>query len=298
MERSFSIITACKGRLEHLKQTLPHMQAQGAAELIVVDYSCPEDTADFVAANFPGVRVVRVEGQPGFSNWKARNHGAAVARADMLVFCDADTILAPGALAVIDCTLPADRFGFFTREATARFNKTGLRLGHNQLRGFQAVPAAAFRKLGGYDDVLEGYAAGGDTDLEERLAMAGVKGVRLGDGIIDEVVEHDNAARFTFHRAPIRISYATGLFYRRAKLALMRMRGGAELSLKQRQAIYAAAQRSAQRIARGENISVMQVNLEDTPVGMPRQLGFESGKCVVSINIKLEMTGKIARPPE
>jgi glycosyltransferase involved in cell wall biosynthesis len=298
VKRSFSIITACKGRLEHLKLALPQMLAQPAAELIVVDYSCPDRTADYVEAHHPGVRVVRVEGEAGFSNWKARNYGAAAATAEMLVFCDADTILADNALGVIDSALPPARFGFFTRQATARFNKAGLRLGHNQLRGFQAVPLAAFRKLGGYDDVLEGYAAGGDTDLEERLALIGVKGVRLGDGIIDEVVQHDNAARFTHHQAPIQVSYAAGLFYRRAKLALMRLRGGAELSLKQRQMIYAVAQRSAQRVARGEKVSVMQVNIEETAVGMPRQLGFESGKCAVSINVKLAMDGKIDKRPD
>ncbi len=41
----FSIITTCKGRLEHLKQTLPAMLAQKDSEVIVVDYSCPHGTA-------------------------------------------------------------------------------------------------------------------------------------------------------------------------------------------------------------------------------------------------------------
>ena len=298
MERSFSIITACKGRLDHLKQALPRMLAQGSAELIVVDYSCPDGTGDYVESHFPAVRVVRVPGETGFSNWKARNRGAEVATCDMLVFCDADTVLAEQALSVIDKALPANRYGFFTRQATARFNKTGLRLGHNQLRGFQVVPTTAFARLGGYDEVLEGYAAGGDTDLEERLTLIGVRGVRLSDGIVDEVVEHDNAARFTYHRAPIQVSYAAGLFYRRAKLALMRLKQGAEIPLQQRQLLYAEARSTAQRIARGEKVSVMQVNIENNAVGMPRQLGFESGKCIVSINVKLAMDGKIDRPPQ
>lgn len=273
------------------------MLAQNAAELIVVDYSCPDETGDYVETHHPEVRVVRVENEAGFSNWKARNRGAEVATSDLLVFCDADTILAEAALEVIAEALPANRFGFFTRQATARFNRSGLRLGHNQLRGFQVVPRDAFAAMGGYDEVLEGYAAGGDTDLEERLALKGVKGVRLGDGIIDEVVEHDNEARFTFHRAPIKISYATGLFYRRAKLALMRVRQGGELSLGQRQMIYAAAHKAAQRIARGENVAAMQLNIEESNVGMPRQLGFEKGKCTVSVSVKLALEGNIDKPP-
>ena len=50
----FSIITTCKGRLDHLKQTLPAMLAQADAEVIVVDFSCPQDTAGYVERNLPG----------------------------------------------------------------------------------------------------------------------------------------------------------------------------------------------------------------------------------------------------
>lgn len=42
-----SIITTCKGRLEHLRQTLPKMLAQQYSsrfEVIVVDYDCPDET--------------------------------------------------------------------------------------------------------------------------------------------------------------------------------------------------------------------------------------------------------------
>ena len=164
MPRTFSIITTCKGRLEHLKQTLPRMLEQGAAEVVVVDYSCPDGTGDWVRETFPAVRVVDVKGEQGFSNWKARNAGAAAATGNLLLFCDADTILAPNAGDSIARALPPKTYGFFKRNATARFNKAGLRLGSNQLRGFHAIPAPAFRRLGGYDDVLRGWGAGGDTD--------------------------------------------------------------------------------------------------------------------------------------
>jgi len=294
---SFSIITACKGRLDHLKQSLPRMIAQDGAEVIVVDFSCPDGTGAYVESHFPSVRVVRAEGEAGFSNWRARNKGAEAATSPLLIFCDADTILAEGAVGVIAAALPANSFGYFTRGATARFNRAGLRLGHNQLRGFQAVPTAAFRKLGGYDEVLEGYAGGGDTELEERLAVHGIKGVKLGDGIVDDVVEHDNLARFTFHTAPITFSYAAGMLYRRAKIALIKLRRS-ELTLKQRQVLYQTAQRAAERIAQGENIATMRVQIENAPVGMPRQLGFETGKCIVTVDVQLAMEGKIDKIPD
>ena len=40
------------------------------------------------------------------------------------------------------------------------------------MKGFHAIPTSAFRRLGGYDDVLAGYAAGADTDLEDRMPLS------------------------------------------------------------------------------------------------------------------------------
>ena len=160
MARTFSIITTSKGRLEHLKLSLPQMLRQNCSEVIVVDFSCPEGTGDYVRTHFPAVKVVAVEGEDYFSNWKARNAGAAAASSNVLIFCDADTVLADDAGAWISDTLPERAFGFFERAKTVRFNTSGLRLAANQLRGFHVIPAAAFRRLGGYDEVFQGYAAG------------------------------------------------------------------------------------------------------------------------------------------
>src|SRR4029079_5623520 len=113
LARTFSIITTCKGRLEHLQASLPKMMAQCANEVIVWDYSCPQGTGEFVTANFPSVRLVSVPGQKHFSNWKARNSGAAVATSDVLVFVDADTVMAEGAIDWLSKNLPERPFAFF-----------------------------------------------------------------------------------------------------------------------------------------------------------------------------------------
>src|SRR5690349_8864227 len=94
MSAQITYITTCKGRLGHLKETLPRAVAQGL-KCIVVDYSCPESSGAWVESNFPDVTVVRVEGQAGFSAAKARNAGAAVADTPWLAFVDADIVLAP-----------------------------------------------------------------------------------------------------------------------------------------------------------------------------------------------------------
>lgn len=297
MTPTFSIITACKGRLEHLKRSLPAMLAQEGAEVVVVDYSCPEGTADFIEREYPQVRVVRIEGEAGFSNWRARNRGAAAATGEMLLFCDADTILAEGAAEALAKILPQRSFGFFTRVSTQRFNKKGERLSHNQLRGFHVLPARMFRALGGYDEVLEGYAAGGDTDLEERLARRGFKGHKLGEGIVEDVIEHDNQARFTHHSDPIALSYAAGLLYRRAKLVLLGAMPAPNLPLKTRQQLYRTARGAAADFVKGKNVASLTVTFEKRPIGMPRQLGFERGNHTVSLTVRIDMRDRIEGPP-
>ena len=293
LDRSFSIITTCKGRLDHLKRTLPRTIAQGAAEVIVVDYSCPEGTGNYVEEHFPSARVVRIEGEAGFSNWKARNRGAEAATSDVLVFCDADTILSEGALEKISASLPPRTYGFFSRGATLHFNRSGVRLSDNQLRGFHVVPSRVFKALGGYDEFFQGYAAGGDTDLEDRLLMRGFKGHELGDGIVEDVIEHDTQARITFHNDPIPVSYAAGLLYRRAKIAALRLLNRPNLDSNLREQLYAAAKKAAAEIPKGKNVATVNLNLDTQPVGMPRQLGYERGTHSLSLSVRIALQGKL-----
>jgi len=273
------------------------MLAQRGAEVVVVDYSCPDGTADYVASKHPQAKLLRVDGQNGFSNWNARNRGAAVATGDVLLFCDADTILAKDAVQKL-ATLPAKSFGFFSRLTTEKFNRSGSRLAKNQLRGFHVIPARVFKALGGYDDVPVGYAAGGDTDLEDRMIMRGLKAVQLGDGIVEDVIEHPAQTRFTHHADPITLSYAAGLLYRRAKLALLRQTMKANLPLKTRQNIYRAARNAAADIVAGKNVATLSVAFEKRVIGMPRQLGFEQGEHTASIVVRINMKNKMDRPPE
>ena len=87
------------------------------------------------------------------------------------------------------------------------------------------------------------------------------------------------------------------MLYRRAKIALIRMRRG-QLTLDQRQAIYTAACTAAARVAEGEQVTTLKLAIETQPVGMPRQLGFERGTCTVSVNVQLSLEGKIDKIPD
>jgi glycosyltransferase involved in cell wall biosynthesis len=297
LARTFSIITTCKGRLDHLKQSLPKMVSQGA-EVIIVDYSCPQGTGEFVTDNFASVRLVSITGEEHFSNGKARNAGAAVASSDMLVFVDADTVLAEGAIEWLSEHLPGHAYGFFDQKASRSFNRGGPRLAANQLKGFHVVPAPAFRRVGGYDEVLEGYAAGADTDFEERLAHIRVVGRPLDPQIIESVIQHDAASRTQHHAQPISTSYCAGLLYRTAKRILLRLQGQVELPLLTRQHLYDAAREAALKLgSKGDRVG-MNVTLEQIPILMPRQLGYERGVQTLSLRVEVSLENKLAKIPE
>ncbi|HYX46166.1 MAG TPA: glycosyltransferase family 2 protein [Sphingomicrobium sp.] len=298
MARTFAIITTCKGRLEHLKVSLPKMLAQRADEVIVVDYSCPEGAGEFVASNFPSVRVVSVPDQEHFSNWKARNAGAAVASSDVLVFVDADTILADGAIDRLSTDLPLRTYGFFDSKTSRAFNDGGPRLASNQLKGFHVIPSAAFRRAGGYDEVVEGYAAGADTDLEERLQIIGLGRNALDGALVESVIQHDAASRTEHHAYPVRTSYAAGLLYRAAKRALLRARGSVELPLKLRRQLYAVAKDAAKALGSRSDSVGMTVVLGKDPILMPRQLGYERGVQTLSLRVEVSLEGKLAEIPD
>ncbi len=243
------------------------------------------------------MRVVSVTGEEHFSNWKARNAGASVASSDVLVFVDADTLLADGAIAWLSENLPAQAYGFFDSKTSRAFNKDGPRLAMNQLKGFHVIPAPAFRRLGGYDEVLEGYAAGADTDLEDRLSLIRVARQALDPGIVETVIQHDAASRTQHHAQPIRTSYCAGLLYRAAKRTALRMRGEVELTLRSRRNLYAAAQKAARALGpKGDRVS-MSVVLGEEPIRMPRQLGYERGVQTVSIKVEVSLQDKLSAIP-
>lgn len=297
MARTFSIITTCMGRLDHLKQSLPKMVAQ-RCDVIVVDFSCPQGTGKFVAANFPSVRVVSVEGEQHFSNWKARNAGASFATSEVLVFVDADTILADGAVDWLSKHLSENAYGFFDRATSKSFSAGGPRLAANQLKGFHVIPSSVFDRVGGYDEVLKGYAAGADTDLEERLGLAGLVRSALDPCIVDQVIQHDAASRIRHHAVPVKTSYCAGLLYRTAKRTLLRIRGKLELPLRTRENLYAAARKAAQELGSKADRVSMTVNVDTQPIMMPRQLGYERGDETLSVRVEVSLHGKLAELPE
>ena len=173
--------------LEELRVRLARLRLQPADSVVVVDNNCgcepPESLRD------GGVPVVRAtdHASPGF----ARNRGAALGRAEWLVFVDADTSPSPDLLdryfdqppsertgllggGVLDEAVPAGagaaaRYqylrGAMSQEDTYRHGRWGYPKTANA-----ACRRAAFEAVGGFREDIR---AGEDADLAYRLRIHG-----------------------------------------------------------------------------------------------------------------------------
>jgi hypothetical protein len=160
-----------------------------------------------------------------------------------------------------------------------------------QLSGFLSVPASEFRRFGGYDEMFVGYASGADVDLRTRLNLAGLTAFPLQPSLVERVIEHDAASRVQHHDMPIGQSYAAGLLYRKAKRAILKIKGALELDVDERRQLYAAAKRAA--ATAGDRLG-MTVVIGQQPVLMPRQLGYGRGTETLSLRVELSLTDKLA----
>lgn len=180
MKPSIAFVTTCMGRLTHLQQTLPSMARQADCACVLVDYSCPERAGEWAGRHCPSVRVVRVDGAAGFNLARARNAGAAVCEADWLCFIDADVRVEPDFMDEVAGLLVP---GAYYRPLPPDVPTWGTVI----------VARSDFERVGGYDEVMEGW-GGEDDDLYARLQFAGCRAGGF-PGRLLHGIEHGEAER-------------------------------------------------------------------------------------------------------
>lgn len=253
-------ITTCKGRLAHLKQTLPRVAGQPGLSCVVVDYSCPDGTADWVEANLPQVRVIRVEGENGFNVSRARNLGAQAADAPWLGFFDADILLDPGFASVV---VPQLVPGRFYRPHPVTSQTWGSIICHRD----------DFAAVGGYDEAYVGW-GGEDDDLIAFLALAGRQAVGFPAALLSEIPHSDEERTRYFDIKDRRVQSRISQVYLQIKLDLARLMGRPPL-LEERRAVYDEVRRVITRVEDGNRLApaVVEVNLPASLVSTPPQTG-------------------------
>lgn len=219
-------VIPCKGRLAHLRQSLPHAQAQAAC--IVVDYDCPEHSGDWVNTHYPEVAVVRIRNEPGFNLARARNLGAAQTKAEWIVFLDADAVPLPDFAEAVSTLL---RGGLFLRPAPAGTDTWGTLVCLRE----------EFLRAGGYDEVIAGW-GGEDDDLYARMLRMGLKQVSYPATLLRSV-SHDDESRVRYYETKDRdLSHRVNLVYMMLKRDLQAITG-AEPVIELRRALHAEVKR-------------------------------------------------------
>lgn len=186
---SFSVIVPTYQRREVVKaaiEALSRVDYPGTAELIVVIDGSTDGTAGALRAIESPIPLRIVE-QSNSGAAAARNHGAAIAGGDILLFLDDDMICEPdilrqharshaeGADAVLgDIPLdPASPPGFLSRSvgrwaeqrSNALASGKALELG-DLLTGQLSVKRAVFEELGGFDRRFTAQGAFGNEDID------------------------------------------------------------------------------------------------------------------------------------
>jgi glycosyltransferase involved in cell wall biosynthesis len=258
---NLSFVTTCKGRLDHLRQTLPRIATQPDTECIVVDYDCPDGTADWVRNNFPSVKVVRVTEAPVFCKPHAQNLGAAAASATWLCLVDAD-ILVDQAFSV--SLAPLLKSGHYLRPDPIDLGAYGSLV----------CAREDFAAVEGFDETFAGCSYM-DDDLYVRLGMAGVKAASF-PGRHFVAIRHDDDLRTRYYEIKVRsLNHRINFLYANIKHDLMRQFGGENVPLATRRSIYAEVKRVV--LAQAANHSAgatLEVNL---PLfsSVPERYGWE-----------------------
>jgi hypothetical protein len=262
-------VTTSKGRLAHLRESLPRMVAQADCSCVVVDYSCPDGSGDWVEANHPGVRVVRVPDQQGYHASAARNAGASVADAPWIAFVDADVCLEPG---FAEAVLPLLQTGHYYRPHPVA--NTGV-------MGTFLCEREALDRVGGYDEVYRGWGHE-DMDVFWTLNFAGLQRASFPSALLRHI-DHADEDRTRFHE--VKNLHLIGIInhlYRVLKFDVMRMTQGT-IARPQRDEIYAQVVAFVKGSARVEP-STFRVQMPTFPMS-----------CGVSLNRILEY--RVVWPP-
>lgn len=117
-----SLLVPARDEARRLPDALPGLLAQPADEILILDDGSSDGTAA-VAAGTGDPRVRVLTGAPRPAGWVGKNWAchqlAEAATGEVLVFCDADVTLAPGALDAVWARLrDADVFSVFPRQRT------------------------------------------------------------------------------------------------------------------------------------------------------------------------------------
>ncbi|MCZ2343215.1 MAG: polysaccharide pyruvyl transferase family protein [Bacteroidales bacterium] len=223
VEPKLTFIIPCMGRLDHLQQSLPAALAQPGCRTIVVDYSCPQGTGDWVESLDPSVTVVRILGESRFHLARARNQGSRLATTPWICFLDADIVVRPEFATTV---LPQLTSGVYYRPDPIVEGTCGLVI----------IARRDFDRVGGYDECYRGY-GGEDRDLYQGLEQWKIRPGSFPAGCVAHIAHDDRRRTEHYDLQDIQTTMMIGRVYRSIKYNLW-TRLGRPLSIQDRERLY------------------------------------------------------------
>lgn len=276
---SLCFIVTCKGRLEHLKQTLPLLDQVANTQCVVVDYACPQNSGLWVQLNFPDVQVEFVTDDTEFCLSRARNIGAAAATTPWLCFIDADICINPGFAAWLQQP----------RKANGIYRAEPVEL---PMWGSMICRTEAFLAVGGYDEVIRGW-GGEDDDLYLRMRDAGNIDIGFPAELLQPIA-HADELRTRFY--PIKdhaLQHRINFLYTHLKHDIEHF-APEFLTIDGRQQIMAEASKTVLAAAGGRNPAHFEVELAN--LGIPQLLDWRVSRKITYDMQEIAVDASVARP--
>jgi len=206
-EPLIAFCTTCKGRLQHLRETLPQNMQDNLdypnCKFVVLNYGSPDGMNDYLRETFGGfvamgkLAVYSFREAGGFQMAHAKNmaHRAGmIERADILVNVDADNFTRPGFARFVAQQFAAHKNAFLwscqRKDSVDRLPRG--------ISGRIAVTRNQFLKAGGYDEKYDTWGPD-DVDFKVRLTRLGCEPREIDRQYLD-AIRHGDKLRFKDYR--------------------------------------------------------------------------------------------------
>lgn len=103
---SVSAVVVNYNARDHLLECARSLRAEGVAEVVVADNASQDGSGPALARSDPAARVLGTGGNLGYG--AAANRGARAATGDLLLICNSDVVVEPGAVKALAAVLDAD----------------------------------------------------------------------------------------------------------------------------------------------------------------------------------------------
>lgn len=197
MATPISFIITCMGRLNIVMQTIESVINQPDCEYVFVDYSCPQNSGEWVERNYSKAKVVRHPNEKYFNGSTSRNVGAAAAKNDWLCFLDSDMVLSPNFCNEVSKLLSNNSF-FAVKECASG------------LAGTIICRKSDFQKAGGFDSAFQGW-GGEDDDFKDALYDLGLKCEFINVSLLRHIQHGDDVRTMFFQEKDKTVSSQTAL---------------------------------------------------------------------------------------